>query len=310
MSYWTQRVSADASGLSGAAQQVNVTKLGSSESSGSTNVIAPVVVRLRNGRLLMAWSGGAQGGATPLGIYARLFDEKGQPMSEELETGGVLPNGQSFSPAIGALPGGQALLVWQGAANGGKGPQVVRGRMLKDDGSALTPVLTLSPASQPYEALPAVAGYLSGEALVSWKAGDDPNATSAVTVRGRLLGTPLPTLPGALLPAGPAAALDDDSVGSYPGAAPVAALSEHRAMALWHNQGQPDHTIWGKRHYRSVDAWDCQVTNLGGPLLPGEGGPRWLPALASWENGKVVLAFSTNLAAMNQFRVAARLWQW
>lgn len=310
VSYWAQRVLADGSALDGAPLQVNLTTLGSSESSGSTNIIAPVIVRLRNGRMLMAWSGGIQGGATPMGIYARLFDTQGQPMSAELDTGGIDANGPSFSPGIAALPGGKALLVWQGAAGGAKGPQVVRGRVLGDDGTPQTPVLLLTPSAQSYEALPAAAGYLSGQALVSWKAGDDPNATSAVNVRARLLGTPLPAAAGLPLPAGAAMLLDSDSEGTYPGASPLAVLSQHRAMAIWHNQGDPLHTIWGKRHYRSVDAWECEASNLGGPLLSGEAGPRWLPALASWENGKVVLAFSTNLVGMDQFRVAVRLWQW
>jgi len=41
-----------------------------------------------------------------------------------------------------------------------------------------------------------------------------------------------------------------------------------------------------------------------------ESGPRWPPALASWENGKVVLAFSTNLSGMDQYCVGVRLCQW
>lgn len=310
VSYQARKVQADGKVLAGPSQQVNTTVLGSSASSGSTNIIAPIVAKLRNGRLLMAWSGGAKGGATPLGVYARLFDDTGAALTGELDTGAIPVNGQSFSPAIGALSGGKAILTWEGPAVGGKGPRRVLGRVLGEVGAPQSPVLTLSPAAQPYEALPAVAAYASAQTLLTWKSGLDPLATSAVTVRSRLLGEALPQAPGQPVPAGAAADLDADGEGTYPGAAAIAVLSEQRAMAVWHNMGQLDHNIWGKRHYRSADAWDCQVSDVGGPKLTDEVGPRYLPALATWETGKFVLAFSTQLAGFDQYRVALRLGHW
>lgn len=296
--YLAQKVAADGQSLIGQPQQVNTTLLGDGASSGSTNIIAPVVVRLRNGRLLMAWSGGAKNAATKLGIYARLFDESGKPMTGELDTGAVLTSSAAYSPAIAALPGGAVLLAWEGMLAGGKGQRVVRGREFGDTGKPLGPVLTLSPMALPYEALPAVAGYASGHALALWKAGNNASATSAVGVLGGLIGSASPTL------------LADDPEGTYPGAAPVAVLSEHRAMAVWHNMGGPSHNIWARRHYRSVDAWDCQLTELGGPFLPGEADSRYLPALATWENGKYALVFSASLQGMDETRVGVRLGHW
>lgn len=308
--YLAQKVTPDGLGLIDAPQQINTTLLGEGASSGGTNIIAPVVMRLRNGRLLMAWSGGVKSGATQLGIYARLLDESGKPMTGELDTGAVLTAGTSHSPAIAALPGGQVLLAWEGMVAGGKGPRVVRGRAFGDNGAPLGPVLTLSPTALPYEALPAVAGYASGQTLALWKAGLDPTSTSAVGVRGRLIGQNLPTLPNLALPAGPPILLADDPEGTYPGAAPAAVLSEFRAMAVWHNMGGTAHNIWSRRHYRSADAWDCQLTEIGGPFLPGEANSRYLPGLASWENGKYVLTFSASMLGMDQTRVAIRLGHW
>ncbi len=312
--FLARRVAADGTANLEDPFQVNATTLGSAGSSGGTNIIAPLVVRLRNGRLLMAWSGAAKATATagggPLGIYARLFDAFGQPLGGELDTGGLAAGGASFSPAIAALAGGQALLAWEGPVVGGKGPRIVRARAFGEQGNALGAVLTLTPGAQDYEALPAVAGYLSGETLLTYKAGDNPTSTSAVTVRGRLIGSNLPVSSGGTLPAGAPGDLDFDSEGTYPGAAAVTTLSAQRAMAVWHNLGKPNPSLWARRHYRAVDAWDCEATDLGGPQLPGEAGARYLPALAGWDNGKWVLAFSTSQVGMDQYRVAVRLGAW
>ncbi len=310
--YFARKVLADGSAAPDPPFQVNITVLSSSGSMGASNIIAPLVVRLRNGRLLMAWSGAAKPGVSgtlgPLGIYARMFDQSGQPLGGELDTGALV--GPSYSPAIAPLAGGQVLLAWEGPVAGGKGPRVVRGRAFGDQGQPLGPVLTLTPALQDYEALPAVATYESGQTLLTYKAGDNPNATSAVTVRGRLLGADLPTLPGVPVPAGLPHALDFDGQGTYPGGAAVASLSEQRAMAVWHNLDQPSQTIWGRRHYRSVDAWDCMASDLGGPKLPNEAGVRFLPGLATWPNGKWVLVFSALLTGIDEYRVAVRLGGW
>ncbi len=300
--YFVQQVAADGSALIGAPAQINATPLGLA--TGSSNIIQPVLVRLRNDRLMAAWVGNPQSGGGPT-VWARLINPDGTPLTGELDTGATA--GPASSPAIAALTGGQALLVWE-ATMPGKGPQLIRGRVFAEGGVPASAVLDLSPGAKPYEALPAVAGYPNGETLLMFKAGDTVGSTDKVDIRGRKLAAAWPQTPQSGVTAGLPKILDTDPTGTYPGAAPAVLLSADRALAVWHNPGQPPYGIWGRRHWREADAWDCQLLDLGGPQLVGEQGSRVLPAAAAWNNGRVAVVWTAQLSGgTNPSRIAVRL---
>lgn len=302
--YFVQQVAADGSALIGAPAQINATPLGIA--TGSSNIIQPVLVRLRNDRLMAAWVGNPQSGGGPT-VWARLINPDGTPLTGELDTGASAAGGPASSPAIAALTGGQALLVWE-ATLAGKGPQLIRGRVFAEGGVPASAVLDLSPGAKPYEALPAVAGYPNGETLLMYKAGDSVGSTDKVDIRGRKLPASWPQPPQSGVTAGLPKILDTDPTGTYPGAAPAVLLSADRALAVWHNPGQPPYGIWGRRHWREVDAWDCQLLDLGGPPLGGEQGSRVLPAAAAWNNGRVAAVWTAQLSGgTNPSRIAVRL---
>lgn len=302
--YFVQQVAADGSALIGTPAQINATPLGIA--TGSSNIIQPVLVRLRNDRLMAAWVGNPQSGGGPT-VWARLINPDGTPLTGELDTGASAAGGPASSPAIGALTGGQALLVWE-ATLAGKGPQLIRGRVFAEGGVPASAVLDLSPGAKPYEALPAVAGYPNGETLLMFKAGDSVGSTDKVDIRGRKLAATWPQPPKSGVMAGLPKILDTDPTGTYPGAAPAVLLSADRALAVWHNPGQPPYGIWGRRHWREVDAWDCQLLDLGGPQLGGEQGSRVLPAAAAWNNGRVAVVWTAQLSGgTNPSRIAVRL---
>jgi hypothetical protein len=302
--YFVQQVAADGSALMGAPMQINATPLGLA--TGSSNIIQPVLVRLRNDRLMAAWVGNPKSGGGPT-VWARLINPDGTPLTGELDSGASATGEPASSPAIAALTGGQALLVWE-ATLPGKGPQLIRGRVFGEGGIAASAVLQLSPGAKPYEALPAVAGYPNGETLLMFKAGDTVGSTDKVDIRGRKLSAAWPQPPQAGVAAGAAQILDTDPTGTYPGAAPAVLLSAERALAVWHNPGQPPFGIWGRRHWRALDAWDCQLLDLGGPQLPGEQGSRVLPAAAAWSNGRIALVWTAQLSGgTNPSRIAVRL---
>jgi len=308
--YRARRMLGDGSGPAAEPFDANTTPLSFSASMGSTNVVAPVVVRLRDDTIIMAWSGAPVVGSASIGVYARLFDAAGAPITAELDTGAQLASVESHSPAIARLPAGAALLAWQGYSGIGKNGQIGRARVISGLGTLPGPVMTITPGVQEYEALPAVAAYPAGEVLVTTKVGDNANATSEVAIRAQLFEAGLDKPGISVPPGGPISTLATDDDGSYPSSAPVAALSDERAVAVWQNLGASKQTIWARRHYREHDAWDCATTDVGGPDLPGEAGTRVLPALAAFEDGHFVVGYTTILTGFDESRVAARVFAW
>ena len=297
--YRARRFSADGTGPMGEAFDVNTSLLLASD--GGTNVIQPVVVRLRNDELITAWSGSTGG---PAGAYARLFDQDGLPNTGEL----LLSELNASSVSIARLPAGVALVVWQEQVPGFKNNQRLRGRVVNADGT-LGPLLYFSPGVEAYEALPAVAAYTGGAVLLTSKVGANADSTSAVEVFGQLFPPGLDDATVSPESAG-TTSLDLDSQGFYPSAAPLAILSEERAVAVWHDQGESLPRIWFKRHYAQHDVWDCDRSDAGGPWLGGEALQRHIPVLAAWDDGHFVVAYTAQLVEFDSFRVAVRVLPW
>jgi hypothetical protein len=298
-----RRFLADGSAAAADTFDVNTTPLSVNASLGSSNIVAPVVIRLRDDQLIMAWAGG--GAATQLGVYTRLFDKTGVPITDDLLVSDPSLGTAAYSPAIARLPAGLALVVWQTGVPGTKGDQVLYGRTVSGNG-ALGPILPLSPGLQVYEALPAVTAYPTGEVLVMSKVGNNSNSTSSVDIRGQLFPAGIAVAVTALN-GGMVQTLDHDSEGFYPGQAPVAAFSDERAFGVWQDQGGSIRDVWFKRHYRQFDVWDCERESAGGPWLPDEAGGRYLPALSVWEDNHAVVAFSTDVFGGTASRIAIRL---
>ena len=303
MSYQARRILSDGSAPAAAAFDANLTPLSDADGSG-TNVIAPVVVRLRNDQLIMAWSGTPLAGG-PMRIFARLFDADGAATTDDLELSDPSAGPHAASVGIARLPAGLAFVSWQNGVAGTKNDQVVRGRTVDGQG-ALGPELALSPGLQPYEALPAVGAYDDGELLVTHKVSEISGSTAAVVIRGQLFPAGIEDAPVGFQ-GEEIVDLDFDANGTVPSAAPVAMLSPERAVTLWQDQGITPRLVWFKRHYRDANVWDCDRTNAGGDPIFNEAGDRFLPALAAWPEGHFVVAYTAQFTGLDETRVAVRI---
>ena len=273
---------------------LNTTLLGLGESNSSTNVVAPVVLRLRDDSVLAAWSGGVKGKGAQLGIFARRFTTAGVPLGQEIAVSPPIAGQQAASPGIAPLTGGEALLVWEFQSNGKKGDPVVQGRKLNGEGQLVGEAATLSPQLKAYEALPAVTGFADGAALVTWKVAEGKNATMAVDIMARRVSG---EGPGATK--GSLHKLDADATGTYPFRASAAAMVDGRAAVAWHNASIGPHTIQFSRYYPDQDAFDCQPTDVAGPLGAKEVGPRYLPEVAAFADHRLLVGWNTDFITAN-----------
>ena len=263
---------------------------------GSTNVVNPLAVRLRDQNVLVAWPAASKPGEL-LSVHARRLDMNGAPLGPELATGSGGPGVESYSPAIAALPQGASLLVWQSASN--KGHVQVFGRHLDGDGLPVGDVAPLSAGQLAYEALPAVAAFADGGVFVSWKESAITTNTSPVAIAGRAW--------SAGLTPGQSQAVGQDKDGSYPDQAPVAALANERAAIVWHSIA-PDGGLFLRRYYRAPDKLDCETTDVAGPLAPPDDGPRHLPAVEALPDGRIVVAWDTYEAGVPRVRIRFLGW--
>jgi hypothetical protein len=303
MTYRARRILADGSAPAADAFDANLTPLSDADGSG-TNVIAPVVVRLRNDQLIMAWSGTPAVGG-PMRIFARLFDADGVATTDDLELSDPSTGLHASSVSIARLPAGLAFVSWQNGVSGTKNDQVVRGRTVDGQG-LLGPELALSPGLKPYEALASVAAYDEGELLVTHKVSDISGSTSAVVIRGQLFPEGIEDAQVGF-EGSEIVDLDFDGNGTYPSAAPIAMLSPERAVSLWQDQGISPRLVWFKRHYRAANVWDCERSNGGGDPILNEAGDRFLPAIAAWPDGHFIVAYTTQLTGFDETRVAVRI---
>jgi hypothetical protein len=263
---------------------------------GSTNVVSPLAVRLRDQSVLVAWPAAGKPGEL-ISVHARRLDTSGAPLGLELETGSNGPGVESYSPAIAPLPQGASLLVWQSASN--KGHVQVFGRHFDGDGMPVGDVAPLSAGQMAYEALPAVAAFDDGGVFVTWKESDMTTSTSPVAIAGKAW--------SALQVQGKAQTVGLDKDGSYPDQAPVATLANERAAIVWHSIAA-DGGVFLRRYYRAPDKLDCETTDVAGPIALPETGPRHLPAVEALPDGRVLVAWDTLEGGVSKVRIRILGW--
>ncbi len=266
---------------------------------GSTNVVSPLAVRLRDQNVLVAWPAATNPGDL-LSVHARRLDMNGLPLGPELATGSGGPGVESYSPAIAPLPDGACLLAWQSWSN--KGHVQVFGRGLDSNGLPTSAVVPLSAGKQAYEALPAVAAFADGGVFLSWKQSDITTSTTPVAIAGKAWSASLtPQTAGQMQKVG------QDGDGSYPDQAPVAALPGDRTAIVWHSVAQ-DGGLFLRRYYRTPDKLDCETTDVAGVIEAPEEGPRHLPAVEALADGRILVAWDTLEAGVPKVRVRILGW--
>lgn len=304
IAYYLRRVAADGSTVLGEPRQLNTTPLGLGESSGPSNIVAPVLVRTRDDGVLAAWAGGAKGQGIKLGIYLRRYNGEGEAPSGELDTGTVVQGQRVMSPAIAPLALGRAALAWEMWPDGKQGDPFAQGRVFETTGEPSGAAFALSPKVKIYEALPGLAAFDDDSLLVTWKSGSVKEKTDAVKVFARRVAAGSP--PGSF---GTTHLLDQDGTGQYPGQAPVAVAHDGRAIVAWHNATQPKHAVRLNRYYPADDAFDCAPTDVAGSLA-GTGAP----VVATFPDGRILVAWNTQVVPapgeVAVSRIAVRFFGW
>lgn len=295
--FWGRRVATDGSHVLG--PQFEITQGWQYVGGGSTNVVSPLAVRLRNDAFLVAWPSAAVLGE-PMTVHARRLDQLGAVVGPELEVGAGV-GVEAYSPAIAPLPLGESLLTWQASTS--KGPVRVFGRHFGNDGSPLGAVMQLSPGQQPYEALPDVTAFEDGAVLLVWKIAQEFSSTVGVDIVARRLPADFAIANGGSLHG---AGADPD--GTYPDQPPTVTLSSGRAAILWHQASIPGSDVYLRRYYRQPDLLDCETTAIAGPLDGTEGGTRHLPAAEALPDGRLLVAWNTYVTGGVKLRMRFLPW--
>ncbi len=130
------------------------------------NQVWPRVAALDNGTFVVVWQSKEQDGSG-YGIYGRVFDWLGQPVSDEF-----LVNGEIFTsqqrPRVAPCGRGGFVVVWQSNGQDGDG-KAIFGRVFDGPGLARTPEFQVNEHVAGDQQLPAVACRTAGPFLAVWQ---------------------------------------------------------------------------------------------------------------------------------------------
>jgi hypothetical protein len=286
VAYHARVVSAD--GLpEGNSIAVNSTQL-ESELGSIGNVDCPFAEPLRDQSIGVAWSGEPKGDTHNVNVYFRVFDASGLPQAGEMDCGGATELDEG-SAAVAPLPGSGMTVFWQSGTLWQD--YAIMGVRLNSGGLVLQEAGAVSPGEDKYEGLPAATTFGDKAMLLTWKTRDDSMVTGPSGIRC------------ALLDVATLASLGEwdvgfDPEGVYPFYAPVRAGTWDRGLIAWHTCSETG-GMYVRRFYLDQQWLDCEATEIGGPLLPGETPCRTMPAIAAFDDGRFLVAWNTDLKDNN-----------
>jgi len=215
----------------------------------------------------------------------RVLNPDGTYKTDELDTGAA-SMGDESSPVLADTADGGVGLFWQGAPTFTE-PFVVMGRFFGPSAQPYGDPFVISPGDFGYEGMPSAAAFHTGEIFVSWKTRQSgfttgPSKTMGVRISatGDMTGSQIHLL-------------GDDPSGAYPFYAPVAIAGAGRAAITWHTVDPVLDGTYLRRYYAEDDVIDCDITDVSGPIMPGEAGGRRLPAVLGFEDGRILVAWET-----------------
>lgn len=132
---------------------------------------APQVACDPSGNFTIAWESRSQDVGTS-GIYARLFDAGGQPISGEFRAN-TFTAGEQTRPTVGIDAGGEVVIAWQsdGQDNAGAG---VYAQRLTHLGVPFGPEFRVHSTTTGDQSTPAIAMDKLGDFVVAWSSTDSP----------------------------------------------------------------------------------------------------------------------------------------
>ncbi len=151
---------------------------------------APAVAGEPGGPFLVAWQSADQDGSGA-GVYARLFDSDGTPLTGELRLAQTTA-GDQISPAVAYSPAGTFLVAWASSAQDGSGFGIYARRLQAASGQLLGNEFAVNVATAGNQIAPRVAAQGSAFFIV-WSGLGAGGDTNEIFARGFSATTGAPT---------------------------------------------------------------------------------------------------------------------
>ncbi|MBR57039.1 MAG: hypothetical protein CMH54_03165 [Myxococcales bacterium] len=273
----------------GDAFQLNETPLTTGFTTG--NVDSPFPTLLRSGKIAITWMGYGGIPSQNQDVFLRLLSADGQPETGELLTGAATSASEVSSIVTDTSNGGVAIF-WQHIDNSA-GIHEIRGRIFNANAQPAGVVFTASPGTEPDEWAPSATTFPGGNILLTWRVRETPNNSGPNDIYSTLLG------PNGEDMGSPIHLVGHDPSGGYPFYAPTDENDPFRAAVVWHSLGAASNAVYLRRYYQAEDIYDCEPTDLSGPLMDGETGGRHLPAVLAFPDGRILAVWSTGIDNAN-----------
>lgn len=141
----------------------------------------PVVTGLQGGGYVVSWWGAHGLDGDQWGVFARVYDDTGQAVGDEIQVNTTFENVQA-SPDVIGLEGGGFLVVWQSFAQDGSGDTVVAQRF-DADGTLMGDEFVVNSSTHGWQTLPGLAADRDGNLVISWQSQHVDNAQWQITTQ-------------------------------------------------------------------------------------------------------------------------------
>lgn len=253
-----------------------------------SNVIGPRFALLPDANtVVVVWAAGANG--EKHAVYSQPLSRNGESFGPVVK----LSSGAdwSWSVSVASTPSG-AFAVWAAWLEAKKSNVVrIKGRRLDAEGKLDGPEFMLPEFGKIYEGQPSVLGFLDGSVLIVRALANIQTKMAPVKYQAVLLSHPGQSATIAQLP------VFGEDTSSLMFNAPVAGHFSGRAVVMWQDYGlyESSGSIYLKRYYRNANAFDCEATNLGLPLIQGTQARYHQPSIATFSDGRILAAWAATL---------------
>ncbi|MCZ2342316.1 MAG: cadherin-like domain-containing protein [Bacteroidales bacterium] len=266
-----------ATGEEGATQSTTGT-----QSTGSSTMNSRSVAVAPNGQYVVVWSGVGQ--ADSNGVYARVFDKTGQPLTDEFLVNSFT-TGTQTAPTVAIDGDGDFVIAWQSGGQDGDGYGIYA-RRFNASGNPLGDAFSVSQSTLGDQVNPAIALDADGDFVIAWSGnGTISGQVDSAGIFYRRYDAAGNPLTGELR-------ANNYTTGTQDTPA-VAADLDGGFVVAWGGTGPSDAS--GIYFHRFTA--DGQTVGIESRANVGTAGAERLPAIGSDGRGNVVIAWQTNDAS-------------
>ena len=243
------------------------------------NQMFPIVEALPDGGFGVVWQSAGQDGSGS-GVYGRLYDASGTPLSPELPIHSQTTDNQVF-PSIVGLTGGGYAFVWQSAGQDGSGTGIY-GRVINVDQLLFGNEFRINTETSSDQGLPAVSPLSDGGFVVVWQsAAQDGDGSGIYGQRFDATGTAI----------GSEFRVNSEVAGNQE-IPSVTGLPDGGFMVVWqsYDQDGDGYGIYGQRY-------DATGNEIGSEILINDetNGHQIIPRVTALPDGRIVVAWASEV---------------